>query len=102
MKINIESVHFTIDGKLKEYIENKLTKLERLYNRSTGVDVFLKLENSGQVKDKVSEINLRVPGQSMFAKSTDKSFEASFDQALDSLKRQVKKYKEKQVGKSIA
>jgi putative sigma-54 modulation protein len=95
MTVNIESVHFTADAKLTSYIETKLTKLEKLYNKSSEVKVFLKLENSGQVKDKIAEISLRVPGQDIFAKSTSKSFEASFDNALESLKRQIKKYKEK-------
>jgi putative sigma-54 modulation protein len=95
MTVNIESVHFTADVKLIEYIEQKVNKLEKLYNKSTDVKVFLKLENSGQVKDKVSEIRLRVPGQDIFAKATSKSFEASFDEALESMKRQIKKYKEK-------
>ncbi len=95
MKIHTESVQFKADQKLHEFIEKKMEKLTAHYDRIINAEVKLRLENSGQVKDKVAEIQLHVPGQSLFAKETTKAFESSVDGAIDNLRRQLSKYKEK-------
>ncbi len=95
MQVRIESIHFTADKKLRDYIELKLKKLEQIYGRIIDVHVILKLENSGRVKDKVTEIKISVPGDLLVTKQVSKTFEAGVDLALDVLKRQLVKYKEK-------
>ncbi|HEX2847426.1 MAG TPA: HPF/RaiA family ribosome-associated protein, partial [Chitinophagaceae bacterium] len=62
------------------------------------VQVFLKLDNVVHtIKDKIAEIRIHVPRHEFFVKSTSKSFEGSFDNALDSIVTQIKRKKEKQV-----
>ena len=95
MQITFQAVHFTADQKLKDYISDKLQKLVKFYPKILQATVYLKLENSGQVKDKVIEVILNVPGHTLIATNTDKAFEASFDDALDNIKRQLKKLNEK-------
>ncbi len=95
MKVKTQSVHFSADAKLLEFIEKKLAKLDQFSDRILGADVMLKLENSGQVKDKIAEIRLNVPGSTLFTKESSKSFEASVEVAVDTLKRQLIKHKEK-------
>ncbi len=95
MQVTFQAVRFSADQKLKDYINDKLQKIERFYPKIIEAMVFLKLENSGQVKDKVIEIKLNVPGSTLIASSTDKSFEAAFDDALENLKRQLKKLNDK-------
>jgi putative sigma-54 modulation protein len=48
-----------------------------------------------QIKDKVAEIRVHVPKHDFFVKASSKSFEESFDSALDSLVNQIKRKKEK-------
>lgn len=98
MKVHTEAVQFKADQKLIDFIEKRLTKMEQYFDRIIEARVILKLENSGQVKDKVAEISLSVPGDTIFAKDTNKSFEASIDQAANALKRQLMRYKEKVKG----
>jgi putative sigma-54 modulation protein len=95
MKIHTESVQFKADQKLHEFIEKKMEKLTSHFDRIINAEVKLRLENSGQVKDKIAEISLHVPGQVLFAKDTTKTFEQSIDSAVDNLRRQLTKYKEK-------
>ena len=95
MKVHTESVQFKADKKLLDFIDKKVGKLEQFFDRIIQADVKLRLENSGQVKDKVAEVRLDVPGQSLFAKEITKSFEQSVDEAVDNLRRQLSKYKEK-------
>ncbi len=95
MQVTFQTVHFTADQKLKDYISEKLQKLTKFYPKIVQTTVFMKLENSGQVKDKVIEIKMNVPGNTVITTETDKTFEAAFDGALDITKRQLKKLNEK-------
>ncbi len=95
LNINFETPHFTADKSLLDHITNKLAKAENYFDNIQSIDVYLKLENSGQVKDKLIDLKLRVPGKTLLASGADKSFEAAYDQAASALKRQILKYKER-------
>ena len=96
MNVNIQTVHFDADQRLVKYVNQKLEKLTQFHDRIINVDVFLKLDNVvHNIKDKITEIRVRVPRSEFFVKSTSKSFEASFDEALESMVNQIKRKKEK-------
>ncbi len=98
MNVNIQTVHFDADTKLLEYINKKAEKISTFHDKIISVDVFLKLDNVVHtIKDKVAEIRVQAPKQNFFAKCSSKSFEESFDCALDSLLSQVKRKKEKEL-----
>ena len=97
MNLNIETVHFTADVKLTEYVNRKVQKLNTFHDRIIKVDIFLKLDNVvHNIKDKIAEIRVYVPRHSFFVEACSKSFEESFDSALDSAINQIKRKKEKQ------
>jgi putative sigma-54 modulation protein len=96
MNIQFHPSGFVASEQLKEFIEKRLEKLETFYDKIIDADVYLKLESHAQVKDKTAEVKLNVPGVTLFSSETAKNFEASTDQAIESLRRQLKKYKEKQ------
>ena len=97
MNVNIQTVKFEADSALIEYVNRKLEKLNTFHDRIIQVSVFLKLDNVVHtIKDKIAEIRIHVPRQEFFVKSTSKSFEGSFDAALDSIVNQIKRRKEKQ------
>ncbi len=96
MNVNIQSVHFSADRKLIEYVNRKLQKLTSFSDRIIQVHVFLKLDNVVHaIKDKIAEIRVHIPRHNFFVKSTSKSFEESFDAAFGSLMTQIKKNKER-------
>src|SRR5690242_44755 len=98
MNVNIQSLHFVPDSKLVAFIEKKIAKLSQFHERITKVDVFLKLDNvAHNIKDKIAEIKVHVPRHHLFVKHSSKSFEESFDIALDSVINQIKRRKEKMV-----
>jgi putative sigma-54 modulation protein len=97
MNVNIETVHFTADAKLIDHINKKVQKLATFHDRIIRTDVFLKLDNVAHtIKDKIAEIRIYVPRHNFFVKSTSKSFQESFDNALDAVVNQIKKQKQKQ------
>lgn len=96
MNVNIQTVHFDADAKLVTYVEKKLSKLLQFHDRITKVDVYLKLDNVvHNIKDKIAEIKVHIPRYDFFVKHSSKSFEESFDVALDSVIVQIKRKKEK-------
>ena len=97
MNVNIQTVHFDADGKLMNHVSSKLKKLNTFHDRIIKVDVFLKLDNVvHNIKDKIAEIRVHVPRKRFFVKVSSKSFEESFDSALESLVTQIKRKKQKQ------
>jgi len=97
MNVNIQSVRFTPDVKLIDLVNKKLQKLNTFHDRIIKVDVYLKLDNVvHNIKDKIAEIRVHIPRHQFFVKASSKSFEESFESALDSLVNQVKRKKEKQ------
>ena len=96
MDVKIQTHHFDADSKLVSYVENKLSKLSQFHERITKVDVFLKLDNvAHKIKDKIAEIKVHIPKHEFFVKHSSKSFEESFDIALDAVITQMKRKKEK-------
>lgn len=94
MKVNIESIKFDADRRLLEFIEKKLEKLDRFYERITVADVFLKVD-SDQPENKLAQIRMRLPGGELFVEKKCKSFEEAIDLCIEALKKQLDKTKEK-------
>ena len=96
MTLNIQTVHFDADEKLSEHVKRKIVKLATYHDRIIKVDIFLKLDNVvHQIKDKIAEIKVSIPGCEIFVKSSSKSFEESFDNAFESICNQIKRKKER-------
>ncbi|MDQ4139135.1 MAG: ribosome-associated translation inhibitor RaiA [Bacteroidota bacterium] len=95
MKLQINAVNFDARTQLQDFIQQKVNKLDTFYDRIIEGEVFLKLDNNNQIANKIVEIKLFVPGSTLFTKEEADSFETATDQALDSITRQLKKYKDK-------
>ena len=95
MKVKIQSIHFDADAKLLSFVEGKVGKLNTYSNAIINSEVFLKLDKSSTLENKVAEIRLMVPGNDLFAKRQCRTFEEATDQVVEALRRQLKKQKEK-------
>jgi len=96
MNVYIQTLRFNADSKLTEFISKKIKKISTFHDRIIKVDVFLKLDNVvHNIKDKIAEIRVQVPRHQFFVKASSKSFEESFEAAMESLINQIKKQKVK-------
>lgn len=95
MKLQMHSIHFDADQKLVDFIQKKANKLDTFYDRIIDGEVFMRLEKDDERENKLLEIKLNLPGSQLFAKEKSKSFEAAADEAVEALRRQLKKHKEK-------
>ena len=98
MKVRVQSIHFIADKKLISFIEEKVDKLKQFYEDIIDSEVFLRIENADNLENKVAEIRINTPGKTLFAKEQCKTFEEATDQAIEALRRQITKYKDKQRG----
>lgn len=95
MKVNMQSVNFSADQKLIDFIQKRMDKLELFYDKVVQADVYLKVENTSAKENKIFEARVRVPGDSFVVKKQCKTFEEGADIAISSLERQLKKRKQK-------
>ena len=95
MKVNTQSVNFTADGKLIDFIQRRMDKLDLFYDKIIQSDVYLKVENTSGKANKIFEAKVSVPGGSFIVKKQCKTFEEGADIGIASLERQIKKRKEK-------
>jgi len=95
MKVNVHAVNFTVDRKLVGYVQGRLDKLEKYYDRVVCSDVFFKVSNTTDKENKIAEIKVSVPGDEFVVKKQCKSFEQAVELAADSMERLLMKRKQK-------
>mgnify|MGYP000424346970 CR=1 FL=1 len=96
MDININSIHFSADKKLKQLIIAKVNKLTTFHDGLVNADVNLKIDKSDTRENKIAEVKVFVKGGDLFAKKQSKTFEEAVDECLDAMRRQLLKHKEKE------
>ena len=95
MDFNVNTVHFTADEKLVNYIHDKVKKLELIYDNIIASEIYLRIDKNESHENKVAEVKLLLPGSELFAKKQCNSFEEAADSAVQALKKQVEKHKSK-------
>ncbi|MEY5068570.1 MAG: ribosome-associated translation inhibitor RaiA [Bacteroidota bacterium] len=95
MEINVQSIHFDADSKLLDFIEKKVSKLDHYFDQILKADIYLKLEHTIKETNKVFEIKLAIPGNDLFCKEHAPTFEAATDLAMECVKSQLSKHKER-------
>ena len=95
MKVNVHAVNFTVDKKLTEFINLRMSKLEKYYDKIVSSDVFLKVEKTSEKENKIVEVKIHVPGDDFLVKKQCKTFEEAVEISAESLERLLVKRKEK-------
>jgi len=95
MKLQMQSVHFDADDKLTDFIQKRADKLETFYDGIIDGEVIMKVEADDHHQNKTIEMKVNIPGNQLFAEKKAGSFEAAADDAVEALRRQLKKFKEK-------
>ena len=95
MKVDVHAVNFTIDRKLVDFIQERMEKLEKYYDKIVSFDVFLKVEKTSDKENKIVEVKVHVPGDDLMVKKQCKTFEEAVELSAESLERLLVKRKEK-------
>ncbi len=91
MQLNLSGHHIDITTALRDYVSNKMERLERHFDNVTNVHVILSVEKLRQK----AEATLHVSGANLFANAEHENMYAAIDALADKLDRQIKKHKEK-------
>ena len=96
MKVIIQSVNFNADQDLIDFVERKVSTLEKYYDKVVDSEVYLKVQQTSEKENKIIEVKINIPGNDFIVKKVCKTFEEGISLAVDSLKRQLNRRKEKQ------
>jgi putative sigma-54 modulation protein len=96
MKVFTQSVNFNADSDLINFVEKKVESLVKFHDKIVDAEVFLKVQNKSDKENKITEVKINIPGSELIVKRETKTFEEGVNSAVDNLKRQLKRSKEKQ------
>lgn len=95
MKIDIQTPdNVNLTDHLESVVNEKVQKLEKFYQNIMDCIVYLHDNGSG-VNDKEVEIKLIVKDNTLFCQEKENSFEKAVDLAVEAMRKQVQKYKDK-------
>ncbi|MDA8781827.1 ribosome-associated translation inhibitor RaiA [Porticoccaceae bacterium] len=94
MQMTISGHHIDITDPMREYVTNKLSKLERHSETITSTSVILTIDKLAQK----AEATVHVAGGDLFANAEHEDMYAAIDALADKLDRQLIKHKEKHRG----
>ena len=95
METRIQSVHFDASAQLLEYVEKKVAKIEKLCDGATSLEVTMKLIKPETAMNKEVALNLSSSFGEMFAAKVSDTFEDALLAAIDAIKAQIEKKREK-------
>ncbi|WP_139956215.1 ribosome hibernation-promoting factor, HPF/YfiA family [Flavicella sediminum] len=96
MKVFVQSVNFNSDKKLVDFVEKKVEGLEKYHDKIIDAEVFLKVQKTSEKENKFTELKINIPGSELIVKKENKTFEEGISAVVDSMKRLLKKSKEKE------
>ncbi len=91
MNLSVTGQHIEVTEPLKEYVEEKMNKLERHFDHVTDIHVILSVEKLRQQAEAI----LNLTGTRIHAEAEEHDMYAAIDALTDKLDRQVIKHKEK-------
>lgn len=91
MNLKITARHFKMQDSLKDYVEEKVKKLNRYYDNILDIDLILGWEKM----NRYTEMRINVYNKQIVIKEVSDEIRKSFDLALNRAERQLKKYKDK-------
>ena len=96
MRLQVKGRNVELSESVRDYAEQKLSKLERQLAAPTQVEVELSVEHNPSIAaSHVAEATIWTKGPTLRAREASPSFEASIDELVHKLERQVKRYREK-------
>ena len=91
MQLNVSGHHLDVTDSLRSYVDTKLDRLERHFDRITSMNVILSVEKLRQK----AEATIHVSGGEIYAEAEHDDLYAAIDMLADKLDRQLIKKKEK-------
>lgn len=95
MVTRVQTIHFDASSQLMEFVEKKVAKLEKLCDDAVSLEVSLKLIKPETALNKEASLHLQTGCGELFASKVCDTFEDALLGAIDALKAQIEKNREK-------
>lgn len=96
MRFQVTARHDHVSDVVRQYAEQKLTKLDRRLHDLTLVEVtFSREHNPSIADDHAVEAIVHTKGSNLVARESATTYEAAIDRLLDKLERQVERHRDK-------
>lgn len=93
MNLNISGHHVEVTSPMRNYVTEKIGRLEKHSSKITSINVILSIEKLAHQ----AEATIRLEGGEVFANADSEDMYAAIDLLIDKLDRQIIKHKEKRV-----
>lgn len=94
MKYNVRGENIEVTPAIREYVEKKISKLERYFTETPDANVHVNLKTYNDKKSKV-EVTIPMSGLVLRAEELHDDMYAAIDLITDKLERQIRKHKTK-------
>ncbi|MFY3384068.1 ribosome hibernation-promoting factor, HPF/YfiA family [Paracidovorax sp. MALMAid1276] len=96
MNLTISGHHLEVTPALRNYVTNKLDRINRHFDQVVDVKVLLTVEKQKEKeKRQRAECNIHVKGNDLFAESSHADLYAAVDDLIDKMDRQVVRHKDR-------
>ena len=95
MELSVKPIKFDATEKLQEFIQKKVSKLDKFCDNIRKVEVSLKVVKPATAQNKEVSVTVKLPGEEIFVEKLSDTFEEAITQSLPAIERQLAKYKEK-------
>ncbi|KUK55143.1 MAG: hypothetical protein XD77_0636 [Marinimicrobia bacterium 46_47] len=92
MRVEITARHLNVSDKMKQYVQDELNRLTKVFERIIDIHVIIEDAEAGQVK---TELIVNVPGKTLTVEEKSRELTKAIDQVVGKMVRQLKKYKDK-------
>ena len=105
MKLNIKAINLKLSPSIRNYIEEKIGGLEKFIQKvkTKPLEAWVEIKRITKHHRKGNvfeiEVQIRLPGRSVRAKSVKNDLHLAIDEAKDELQRELKQYSRKQISK---
>ena len=101
MRIYVNGKNIEITDAIKAYAKEKIGKVANHYDQIEGIDIMLTvIKNPSVAENHTAEVTCKLTTGAVHVTESAESMYASIDLVADKLARQVKKFKDKNLGKS--
>ena len=96
MDISVKAIKFDATEQLHEFIQKKVSKLEKFCSDIRKIEVSLKVVKPETAMNKQASVTVSLPKTELFADKVCDTFEEAVMESLAAIEKQLGKYKEKQ------
>lgn len=104
MKMTLKATHLELTDPIQEYVDKKLGELDKYIAEGTLMEIHAEVARTTAHHQKgdifKADANIVLPGAMLRAEAEHEDLYAAVDELKDELQRELREYKEKQMGKA--